>query len=76
MTIDEALELTALIARKEPQRHGRVAARWLCLYLEEQDSPTLEESGLVLSCLAALRSSRHEVALAVLRGMASSIRRS
>jgi hypothetical protein len=36
-TIAEALELTALVARKQPHRYGRFAARWLCLYLEEHD---------------------------------------
>jgi hypothetical protein len=35
VTIAEALELTALVARKPPHRYGRFAARWLCLYLED-----------------------------------------
>jgi hypothetical protein len=34
----DALELTLLIARKDPRRHPRVAARWLLRYLEEDDS--------------------------------------
>jgi hypothetical protein len=29
VTIAEALELTALVARKQPERFGRLAARWL-----------------------------------------------
>ena len=33
VTIAEALELTALVARKQPHRYGRLAARWLCLFL-------------------------------------------
>jgi hypothetical protein len=33
VTIAEALELTALVARKQPHRYGRFAARWVCLYL-------------------------------------------
>jgi hypothetical protein len=33
----DALELTLLIARKDPRRHPRVAARWLLRYLEEDD---------------------------------------
>ena len=37
VTIAEALELTALVARKQPRRYGRFAARWLCLYLEENE---------------------------------------
>jgi hypothetical protein len=41
-TIAEALELTALVARKQPDRYGRFAARWLCLYLEEHEKATLD----------------------------------
>jgi len=35
VTIAEALELTALVARKQPHHYGGFAARWLCLYLED-----------------------------------------
>jgi hypothetical protein len=37
VSLVDALDLTILIARKEPQRHPRVAARWLMRYLEECD---------------------------------------
>jgi hypothetical protein len=40
VTIAEALELTALVARKQPDSYGRSAARWLCLYLEEHEKTT------------------------------------
>jgi hypothetical protein len=40
VTIAEALGLTALAARKQPERYGRFAARWLCLYLEERSNAT------------------------------------
>jgi hypothetical protein len=43
LTIAEALGLTALVARKQPHRYGRFAARWLCLYLEEHEKGTLED---------------------------------
>ena len=43
VTIAEALELTALVARKQPHRYGRFAARWLCLYLEEHERATLDD---------------------------------
>lgn len=69
ISLAEALELTALIARKEPHRHSRVSAHWLGRFLAEGDSIALEEIGLVVSCLSALRSPRHEVTLAMLRGM-------
>jgi hypothetical protein len=29
------------VARKQPHRYGRFAARWLCLYLEEHEKATL-----------------------------------
>jgi len=29
LSLDDALELTLLVARKDPHRHPRVAARWL-----------------------------------------------
>jgi len=36
LNLTDALELTILIARKDPRRHPRVAARWLLRYLEER----------------------------------------
>jgi hypothetical protein len=36
VTIAEALELTALVARKQPDRYGRFAARGLCLYVSDR----------------------------------------
>ena len=51
----EALELTVLIARKEPRRQPRVAARWLLRYLEEHSETTIDEALLAASCLAAFR---------------------
>jgi hypothetical protein len=42
----DALELTLLIARKDPRRHPRVAARWLLRYLEEDDEATIDELAL------------------------------
>ncbi|MGE5434765.1 MAG: hypothetical protein ACM3S3_08280 [Candidatus Doudnabacteria bacterium] len=66
VTIAEALELTALVARKQPDRYGRFAARWLCL--EEHERATLEEVALLVSNLQSLVSSReHPPALARLR---------
>jgi hypothetical protein len=43
VTIAAALELTALVARKQPERYGRFAARWLCLYLQEHEKATLDD---------------------------------
>jgi hypothetical protein len=41
------LDLTMLIARKEPARHPRAAARWLLRDLEECDKATIDEAALV-----------------------------
>ena len=68
VTIAEALELTALVARKQPERYGRFAARWLCLYLEEHEKATLEDVTLLVSNLQSLASvTDHGRALAILR---------
>jgi hypothetical protein len=68
VTIAEALELTALVARKQPYRYGRFAARWLCLWLEEHQNATLYDVALLVANLRSLASSReHAPALARLR---------
>ena len=68
VTIAEALELTALVARKQPDRYGRFAARWLCLWLEEHEKATLEDVALLVSNLGALEAPKdHAPALAILR---------
>jgi hypothetical protein len=68
VTIAEALELSALVARKQPHRYGRFAARWLSLYLEEHEKATLEDVALLVSNLHALATAKdHGSALATLR---------
>jgi hypothetical protein len=68
VTIAEALELTALVARKQPHRYGRFAARWLCLYLEEHEQATLEHVELLISNLRSLATPKsHGSALTILR---------
>ena len=68
VTIAEALELTALVARKQPDRYGRFAARWLCVYLEEHEKATLEDVAKLVSNLRALATPKdHGSALAILR---------
>jgi len=46
LNLTDALELTMLIARKDPRRHPRVAARWLLRYLEECDEATIDEAAM------------------------------
>jgi hypothetical protein len=66
----DALELTVLVARKDPRRHPRVAARWLLRYLEEHPHVTIEEAALAASCLIGLTSPGYEEAAKTLRAMA------
>jgi hypothetical protein len=66
----DALELTLLVARKDPRRHQRVAARWLLRFLEEHPDVTIEEAGLAASCLAALPGVGYQEAAQTLRAMA------
>jgi hypothetical protein len=68
VTIAEALELTALVARKQPHRYGRFAARWLCLWLEEHEKATIEDVELLVSNLRSLATRKDQAsALAILR---------
>ncbi len=40
-TLTDLLELTALIAQRDPGRFSRVAARWLLKYLEAIEDTTI-----------------------------------
>jgi hypothetical protein len=68
VSLAEALELTALIAEKEPSRHGPFAVRWLARYLQEQD-PTIDEIALVVGSLVALPGPGRRAALSALRDL-------
>jgi hypothetical protein len=46
LSLVDALELTILVARKDPRRHPRVAARWLLRYLVEDPDATIVEAAL------------------------------
>ena len=74
VTIAEALELTALVGRKQRHRYGRFAARWLCLWLEEHEKATLEHGALLVSNLRVLANLNDRAsALAVLRKAARQV---
>jgi hypothetical protein len=70
LNLADALELTILVARKDPRRHTRVAARWLLRLLEEDPHATIDEAVLAASSLAALIGVGHEEAATTLRAMA------
>lgn len=71
ISLAEALELTILIARKEPKRLPRVAVRWLERYLQECE-PTLAQAGLAVSALSGLADDHATEAVRVLRGLIGS----
>jgi hypothetical protein len=62
-TLAELLELTALIALKQPARASRVSARWLLKYLESADDATIYDAAFVAVNLQALGGPRHANAL-------------
>src|SRR5207247_3989718 len=68
--LGEAHELTLLIAREDPSRHLRVAARWLLRYLEECDDATIDEAAMVAACFAALSGDCHRDAALILQALA------
>jgi hypothetical protein len=70
LNLTDALELTILIARKDPRRHPRVAGRWLLRYLDELDDATIDEAAMVAACLATLAGDRYPDAALALRAMA------
>jgi hypothetical protein len=70
VSLEEALELTVLIAQMDPRRHPRVAGRWLLRFLEERSEATIEEAAMAASCLAALGSDCHREAARTLRALA------
>ena len=70
LSLLDALELTVLVAREDPGRHQRVAARWLLRYLEEDPHATIGEAALAASSLIALTGVAHQEAAQTLRAMA------
>jgi hypothetical protein len=69
--LDEALELTALMAFKDSPRARRAAARWLQRWLAEA-STSIDEAVFVAGCLSALGGRSHGDALRALRAVAKS----
>jgi hypothetical protein len=75
LSLLDALELTALIAREDPPRYPRVTARWLQRLLEEHPTITIEEAALASSCLVALPGACYGEAVQVLKAMAETATR-
>jgi hypothetical protein len=74
ISLVEALELTALIARKDPRRHGRAATHWLRLYVEHSPGAGLDDAAFV-GALSALGGPHHEAAVTALRAVAGQFSR-
>jgi hypothetical protein len=55
ISLRDALELTVLIARKEPRRHPRVAVRWLLRYRPASVAQPRGSAALRASLRASLR---------------------
>jgi hypothetical protein len=70
ISLVEALELTALVARHDPKRHRRYAPRWLWRYLGESESITIDDDAVAVGLLLALGGERQDEAFLALLGMA------
>jgi hypothetical protein len=69
-TLGELLELTILIAFKDPRRYPRVAVRWLGRYLDSFDGATIDDAAFAVACLEALAGPNNLHAVTALRDMA------
>ena len=72
-SLGDLLELTALIALKEPHRHARVSARWLQRWLEAHPFATIYDAAFAASSLQALGGRHHQHALSALRALADEV---
>jgi hypothetical protein len=70
VSLEEAVELVALIAQKDSLRHRRAGARWVRRYLNENAAAGLDDVVFVSGCLAALGGRDHGSALTALRAVA------
>jgi len=68
LDLADALELTALIALRSRERGGRASMRWLRWWLGSRE-PALDETTMVVGCLAALGGPAHAAALSTLRAV-------
>jgi hypothetical protein len=68
-TLDEMLELTILIAMRDPRRHAASRPAGYSRYLAARDAATIDDAALVTACVVALGGDRHDEAAAVLRAI-------
>jgi hypothetical protein len=70
LTLVDALAVLVLIARRDPKRYPRAAARWLERWLAETAGAGIDEAALVLGALVALRGGDHRRAADILAASA------
>ena len=70
LSLDESIQLTALVALHDRERGRRYALRWLRRWLAVKPDATLDDVQLVVACLGALGGPAHHAALPVLRSAA------
>ena len=75
LSLDDALELTLLVARKDAGRYPRVATRWLLRLLDEDPDLTIEQAALAAPCLIALSGGSYREAAQTLKAMAETATR-
>jgi hypothetical protein len=70
ISLDESVQLTALVALHDRPRSRRFAARVLQRWLDETPGATIDDALLIAGALAALGGDRHAQALSTLRAHA------
>jgi hypothetical protein len=73
ISLREALELTALVARHDRVRGSRLAARWLERWLGDSPAPMIDDAVIVAANLAALGGGGHDAAVSALRASAARV---
>ena len=69
LSLLDALDLTMLVARKDPARQSARSGPLAVAHLEEQPEATIEEAALAASCLIALPGARFREAAQTLKAM-------
>jgi hypothetical protein len=69
LSLEDALALCVMLAKRDAQRFERAALRWLKRFIEER-LPAVVEAALAAACLAELRHGDHGTGRETLRRLA------